>query len=397
MKDECYTEYKHARGIYSRTDEFKTIVGPWFRQIDKVLFSHPDFVKKVPHRERPKYLMEKLTKHLNLIFVGTDWSSMEAHYDEMMFELVFLFYEHMVSKLPNKDWFLKYIREAFTKFNHCSFKWLTVYIWCCLMSGEMCTSCQNGFVNWIVLRFLHHKTGNTNLERSVEGDDSAASFHGKVPDKEIIDKLGLVLKLEVCEDVNTMSFCGNVFDPDELSIITDPRVELVSFGWTSQRYINASYKRRMELLRSKALSMLYQYDGCPILGALGRYGLRVTEGFRARAPVTNLYEKELITETLEWIRMNGVPNSMPGPKTRELVEKLYSISVQDQIDYENYLDSLTVLQPLQPLFLDMYLSDVWKNYYSHYHLVGTTSDNILPPFINTRITKGPNGKWKYGL
>lgn len=38
MKDEWYMEYKHARAINSRSDEFKCYVGPMFKLIEEVLY-----------------------------------------------------------------------------------------------------------------------------------------------------------------------------------------------------------------------------------------------------------------------------------------------------------------------------------------------------------------------
>lgn len=54
MKDETYPEYKHARAINSRSDEFKTLVGPIFKLIEKELFKLDWFIKKVPVKDRDR-------------------------------------------------------------------------------------------------------------------------------------------------------------------------------------------------------------------------------------------------------------------------------------------------------------------------------------------------------
>lgn len=56
IKDETYPSYKHARGINSRTDEFKTLVGPVIKLIEKEVFKLHWFIKKIPVRERPSYI-----------------------------------------------------------------------------------------------------------------------------------------------------------------------------------------------------------------------------------------------------------------------------------------------------------------------------------------------------
>lgn len=48
VKDEFYPEFKHARAINSRSDEFKCFTGPIFRLIGDELFSRPEFIKKIP-------------------------------------------------------------------------------------------------------------------------------------------------------------------------------------------------------------------------------------------------------------------------------------------------------------------------------------------------------------
>jgi hypothetical protein len=58
MKDECYTEYKHARGIYARDDRFKVLFGPLCSAIEDRLYKHESFIKHIPVADRPKYIKE---------------------------------------------------------------------------------------------------------------------------------------------------------------------------------------------------------------------------------------------------------------------------------------------------------------------------------------------------
>lgn len=384
MKDETYPEYKHARAINSRSDHFKAITGPLFRLIDEALFQRPEFVKKISMVDRPDWILDELLME-GAQYGATDFTAYEAHFKERLMDATeFKLYEKLTSLLVDSVWWMPLVRRVLAGENLCVFKWCTIKIKGRRMSGEMCTSSGNGFTNLMLSLFLHHKMGNKAVKIKVEGDDALHRFIGTFPTEELIKKLGLKLKLEVVDDITSASFCGMVFDSTDKKIVTEPVSELVAFGWTTQRYLYSSKKRQMELLRAKSMSMCYQYQGCPILNALGRYGIRVTHGYRARAPITNQYDQHLYDESLEYIKSKGIPSVEPGINTRMLVERLYHIPVQAQIEYEKYLDSLLTLQPLQLGVLEPFASPVWRDYFENYVMCGTKSPFIFPEqFVRT--------------
>jgi hypothetical protein len=59
IKDEANDKFKTPRGIYSRTDTFKVVVGPIFKAIEHVLFENKYFIKHVPVNLRPGYIKER--------------------------------------------------------------------------------------------------------------------------------------------------------------------------------------------------------------------------------------------------------------------------------------------------------------------------------------------------
>jgi len=63
IKDEFYPTFKHARGINSRTDEFKCAVGPWFKAIEEVVFKMDYFIKKIPVSKRAAFIYNKLYRN----------------------------------------------------------------------------------------------------------------------------------------------------------------------------------------------------------------------------------------------------------------------------------------------------------------------------------------------
>lgn len=377
IKDETYVDYKFPRWINSRTDEFKTLVGPYCRVIDEILFKNKHFIKKIPVRDRPRFILERLARPGTKIS-ATDFSSFEAHFDEILMKRCeFNLYRHCLKNCPDFDTIMKHMTVLLGT-NKCINKYVSVHVEARRMSGEMTTSSGNGFTNLMLLLFMMEKMGNTQVDALVEGDDALCGFVGQFPTKELIGKLGLSLKIEVVDDIASASFCGMVFDTTDMQIVTDPMVDLLGFGWTTQRYMHSKKKRHMELLRSKALSMAYSYDGCPILCALSKYALRVTHGYRARAPLMDQYNKIQHDEAVEFIKKNGIPNSVPGQRTRELVERLYKIPVDIQVAYERYLDSLDTLVPLSLEPLRSYCPKQFVNYFENYAQHGAISNVIFP-------------------
>jgi len=235
------------------------------------------------------------------------------------------------------------------------------------MSGEMCTSLGNGFSTMCFFYFVCEECGFTEVSLVVEGDDNAASGVGTPPTKEDFAELGLVIKLEVFTSPSDMSFCGLVFDEQDEQIVTDPRKVVANFGWASRQYVRARESKLKTLLRCKSLSLAYQYPGCPIVTALAHYGLRVTAGHDVRGLINNsrsfsTWDRGLLLDALA----NPVERQQPGPGTRALVERLFGITVLDQIRMEKYFDTKEDFAPIDdPVFLDTCHSD-WHVFFQQY-------------------------------
>lgn len=106
VKDEFYPEYKHARAINSRTDEYKTLVGPYFQLISDVLFARQEFIKKVPVDERPDVIMQDIYDTVMKIYFN-DFASFEALFRKVVMEDVeFQLYKYMTQHLPTYEHFM---------------------------------------------------------------------------------------------------------------------------------------------------------------------------------------------------------------------------------------------------------------------------------------------------
>jgi hypothetical protein len=76
------------------------------------------------------------------------------------------------------------------------------------------------------------------------------------------------------------------------------------------------------------------------------------------------YEREIILLESERI-LNPRTDITIHMNTRLLVEKLYNITVEQQLYIERYLDDLIILQPLN---IDLPFPSVWREFYSIYSL-----------------------------
>jgi hypothetical protein len=381
MKDETYVEYKHARSINSRSDEFKCLVGPIFRLIEKEVFKLKYFIKKIPVADRPEYI-RRMFQTADGVYSASDYTTFEASFEaEIMESCEFELYDYMTSNLIEHQVFMDVMHEVLAGENLCVFKNFSITTLAKRMSGEMCTSLGNGFSNLMFMKFACFKFGSK-LRCVVEGDDSLGQIFGNKPTTEFFARLGLTIKLEHFSNLEEASFCGIVFDSVDCINITDPRKVLAGFGWTTHQYANARSSKLRALLRAKALSTAYQYPGCPILASMARWVMRCTRGVDVRHIVDNCrntYEREKLQEAIRHpIAFRSTPIN-----TRLLVEKLYSVSVEHQIEIEKYFDGLNEITPINHDLVLMNMKPVWSHYWENY-VVEPSKDLLHPHNIWTQ-------------
>lgn len=345
MKDESYEKYKYMRLINSRTDAFKVRVGPIFKLIEKELFSMDWFIKHTPVDLRSREILRELTQDGAKI-VGTDYTSFEALFTKDLMEACEMqLYEYMSRDLPDYEWY-QIVYRTLTGRNLCCNKFFDVSLEATRMSGEMCTSLGNSFTNLMVFLYVANKNGLTSVKGRVEGDDGIFSFYGPYPNEQDFTKLGLIIKIDKYDEITEASFCGIIADAEELIQVRDPISALLDFGYTTRQYAYASDKRLKQLLRAKAMSLIYQYPGCPILDSLARMALKLTTGSRFLLPShTSEYHKDIFY-ALYHRYGNKFPVVNTGLRTRRLVEKKFGISIMEQLQIEQYLDSIETIQPL---------------------------------------------------
>lgn len=358
MKDETYAEYKHARGINSRSDEFKVFSGPIFRLIEKKIFAAPEFIKKVPVAQRPAYIKERLYTPGGKYF-SSDYTSYEALFESWIMEACEMqAYKYFTQALPN-EWY-DAVHDALTGEQHCQFKHFVASIMATRMSGDMCTSLGNGFSNLMFMEFVCKEKGSKCVG-VVEGDDGLFRIVGCVPTEQDFAMLGLRIKCEEHTKLETASFCGLVFDIEDQINVVDPREVLASLAWMNSKYAGARDGILLDLLRCKGLSAAHQYPGCPIVSSLAQYALRVTRSRDVRnAPAMRHFSQWDREQLLDALAMRRIPVVSPPERTRLLVEQLYNISVETQLYIENYLDNLEIITQLDLSCLSF--PESWHHY-----------------------------------
>lgn len=373
IKDETYPEYKYPRLINSRVDTAKCFWGPYVAAVSERLFKNPWFIKNTPVADRPFAISERLLKP-GATYVCTDYTAFEAHFTpEIMSMVQDRLFKHMLGKCTCWPLVEKFITEILAGTNCCRFKFLTARVKGVRMSGEMDTSLSNGFSNLMLFLFFSYKNGlvvddevlKSQVRGFVEGDDGifVVDLPELCPTAEQFESLGFTIKIVKTKTFNEASFCGQVYDPDEKVVVTDIMDALCRFGWTNKKYVNANKITQLQLLRAKGFSFYYQYNGCPVLAALGRRILEITSGVCIEQRVVDgmdAWEKEKYTQAMA----KDLPvYQEPGPATRDLVERLYEISTSQQIRWERIISEAT-LGPLELPGLIVH-SD-WEDYGSRY-------------------------------
>lgn len=376
VKDETYVTWKHARGIYAREDVAKVYFGPYVKLMEDIIYDQPEFIKHVPVRQRADYIMRNLYMEGGF-YVATDYSSFEATFvQKLMLNCEMVLYEHLLGSLAEGSEILSIMTEVWTGVNIIKNRFLHCTVIASRMSGEMTTSLGNGFSNLMLMVHACRILG-CECRGVVEGDDGLFVFMpgSKIPDAHMFADYGCIIKLDVYTRISDASFCGQLFDPIDQEIITDPMEVLAKLAWLNSKYASARSSKIRALLRCKALSYYYQYPACPIVTEMALYCLRVSAGCDVRSVLSSVdsYKKSLVLEALDQ-KVWREERKEIGQQTRLLVEEKYNISISVQIEIENLLASKNDLTPLDIKSFVLSCPEEWVVYSEKYTLPATISE-----------------------
>jgi hypothetical protein len=379
VKDETYSEFKHARGINSRTDEFKCFVGPIFKLIEAEVYKDEHFIKHIPVRDRPAAIYSRLHRP-GATYLASDYTAFESLFvREIMNCVEFELYKHMTKFLPDHKDFMWYCHNVLAGVNTCSYKNFTVKVKATRMSGEMCTSLGNGFSNLMFMLFAFEEMGCTGVDGFVEGDDGIFVCNGSPPTEKQFEDMGLRIKMVEHSDLARASFCGLIFDLEDQANVTNPLEVICSLGWTSNRYAKSNDSKLHALLRCKALSLAHQYPGCPIIQPLAFKILSLTQGLSVgklihESPAFSQWERDQLIDAFAYRdRLVEIPI---GINTRCLVAEEFGISLAEQQYIETLVSEMSVIKPFDDAFLRAVCPNDWKKYFETYSFRATPDSDL---------------------
>lgn len=396
IKDETYPEYKYPRLINSRVDMAKCLIGPVVAAISDQLFSKDWFIKKVPVADRPMVISDKLYCP-GAEYIFTDYTAFEAHFvPELMRICQFKLYRYMTKNLACHDQVMKFCFGTLAGRNKCEFKNVTISIDGVRMSGEMDTSLANGFHNLMAFLYLTWKHDPTaKVLGFVEGDDGIFRVEppSAAPTTDDFASIGLTIKIGTTPELSEASFCGQVYDRDDGIVVTDIVDALSRFGWTNKKYVRCSFKTQLELLRARGFSFAYQYNGCPVLSELGHKILELTKHVTIRQSIIDqmdMWERQRFKDAAS-AKIHRKP---VGLSTRALVEKLYGIGIDVQMEWERSIRAMGNVGPL-PFSVADYAPKCWSDYTTKYsHTIFDTNPCWLitdeKEFLTYLVSRAPN-------
>lgn len=316
VKLEAYEELKEARWINSRSDAFKVYCGPAFKSIEQEVYKNPWFIKHTPVPQRPK-LIAALRK-AGYRYYENDYKAYESHFTKTVMEacecVMIRYMLQRYSVLSDR------ICEVLTGENKLHTRvGVSVLVEARRMSGEICTSLDNGFCNLMNVLYIVHKKGGV-AEGFVEGDDGLFATTVELTAKDFFD-LGFTVEINELNDPTDGHFCGMTVT-DEGEVIKSHVKVFETFSW-SQKYHQCGHKLQMRLLRAKALSLAYECPNCPILGALAQAALEHTRGYTQKF-IPDGYHRMPKDEL-------GVPEFRPSVAAREKYERLFGIPISTQL------------------------------------------------------------------
>jgi len=371
-KEEYYPEFKHFRGIWARSDEAKCILGPFFRRIEKQLFSLPYFIKKIPKNDRPEYI-NKFMNNAYLRFQSTDYTSYESHFTtDMMDDCEFELYRYMSSNNVKAKMLTRLIFKILASTNVADNNYFSVKVDAKRMSGEMNTSLGNGFSNLMFLLYAVEKYKFDHSGPIVEGDDAVIGLNEPIP-KDYYIKMGLNVKMQFVDNISEASFCGLVYDSLDLINIREPLECLCTTPWVTKKYASCTKSVYYSLIKSKALSLMYEYPGCPIVYNYGRKIFDLLSEFKIKSAQTTPYQKALFLKAFQAYKCDNIPFKETGQSTRLLMEKVFNIPVSLQFRIEKEIEYMTIDNFNIPSALEA-MPGIWIDNYNSYVLRSQDQD-----------------------
>jgi len=347
VKYERLAERKPPRKIATVDSNNLVNYGPLVLAAQNILFGMTDedgyhvFPKYIKASERPEFILDKFKGTWDVMFEG-DYRSWEQLQDVIFqfVELVILVvvagpmwkpsYDILNEKVKNRQWDMLYFMAELEPIR---------------LSGSPMTSLMNGYNNMVIHEFLMQEVVHaTDWRYVLEGDDIVIAYNGGRPlTEKDYSSMGLAMKMLYTDTINEASFCGLFFDAVDRVVVKDPWPVIVKSCWLSKQYVLASDETLLELQRAKAISLLYELGGCPIITAFACRIMELTKHIsheRLTARIVGMqmdqYHKDELIEALT--EMKDKPyleeNFPVGGRSRALMAEKFGVPVSQQFSAE---------------------------------------------------------------
>jgi len=341
LKWEGYLKPKHARGINSYSDESKLIFGPLFKSMDKCFFRERFFTKGTDVSERPGMLYDLFGERP---VVETDFTSFESHHRGAFSDIVHYWMMHMMRGLRLPKGLQRLISVAVKGVNVCESQFITAHVPQTLMSGALWTSSSNGLLNLLVMSYLwsNNKADNPedqanfafdNFKGLIEGDDGITETFDV--DQQLIDSLGIDLKLESVNNYGEASFCGIVCPVGSDDVLYDPKRFLRNFFWLPSKFERCKQSVKDGYIRAKALSYAHNFGGSPIVGPISRFICEHTKSINIQNVVLDSFDSYKREQLEKTINTRPDDEKLVSDASREHVALKFGMSIKQQLHIEN--------------------------------------------------------------
>lgn len=358
IKREFYEVIKVCRMINSRSDRFKMRVAPYIHEIEEQMYRIDNFIKHKQVTLLPRDLVKLKERRWIL---ETDYSSFESGFSPQYTDVVeCALWRYM---LKNNEEALKDIMKVY--YQSRSVGGRTIFrprieqlfgnkyhakVVGSRMSGEMWTSLANGFSNLMNMLFFAEQK-NLSIYGYVDGDDGIFCMDQPKIEEKQFTELGFKIKMNYGQNLSHTSFCGNVFDTDELLQLVPPE-QIARLSWTcSSHYLSSGKVVKEALLRSKAQSLYCLGKHTPIAGKLALKMIQLLGPGR-----TTMEDQNVWWET-QVMALEPNKNFQPVDitiKSRELYFERFRITIDDQVRIELQIENATTLEQL---FIDYQFMD----------------------------------------
>lgn len=330
---------KFPRMILSRGDGCKVTLGPPLKEVEKIVFALPEFIKHTPVPERPAKIASLLT--YNMRTYESDFTAFESSFVRVVMLVEMILYKHTLSNFPT---LVSYLENVLCGKNRISTRHgVKATVTALRMSGEMNTSLGNGFMNLMINRYVN-KCNGYDIVGFVEGDDGIFVVP-ELPTVQQFAELGFSIKIKEVVSPLEASFCGIV--TAGIDIIRDPLKFIAGFNYSHSCVTARNESVYMGLLRAKALSTMYETPNCPIVSELAWKALAITAGYAPRFVHDGYHDKPRDIVHLE-------PPCVSF-ESRELMSRVFGVEIEVQllvesmIQEERFDEISSVLMPTAPM------------------------------------------------